>query len=115
MKYLSNAFSISMVAKHVTSYIRIEEISVDKFCEEARVAISAVGHESTANLITQICNVPIKVNRQPISLDAGDRLYVIQILERLPEGKVLSNVELIDLLEKKKIKFFEVDVFETVD
>jgi len=75
--------------------IRVREVSVS---EAANVLsqgfISAVGHESTAQLLTQLLSIPVPVNRIQIRLEPGDKLVVFQLLTRLPEGKVLTLEEL---------------------
>jgi hypothetical protein len=56
--------------------------------------ISAIGHEATANFISQILGVSIPVNRIAITMKPGDKALVFQLLQRLPEGRVLSFEEL---------------------
>jgi len=56
--------------------------------------VSAVGHESTAKLLSQLLGIEIPVNRIEIKIEYGDKLIVFQLLQRLPEGKVLSEEEL---------------------
>ena len=55
---------------------------------------SAVGHEATATFMSQILKIDIPVNRVRIQMQPGDIAIVFQLLERLPEGKVLSEKEL---------------------
>jgi len=56
--------------------------------------ISAIGHEATANFMSKILNYPIAVNRIKITMQHGDYAIVFRLLQRLPEGKVLSEQEL---------------------
>jgi hypothetical protein len=56
--------------------------------------ISAIGHEATANFISQILGINVPVNRIAISMRPGDKALVFQLLQRLPEGRVLSFEEL---------------------
>ena len=56
--------------------------------------ISAIGHEGTATLVTQLTGVQIPVNRVAIRMQPGDLALVFRVLTRLPEGKVLTQEEL---------------------
>lgn len=55
---------------------------------------SAIGHEGTATLMTQLTGVQIPVNRVAIKMQPGDIAVVFRMLTRLPEGKVLTQEEL---------------------
>jgi len=59
--------------------------------------VSAVGHEGTAKVLTQLLGVEIPENRVRIEMKAGDRALVFRLLVRLPEGKVLGEEELKEL------------------
>lgn len=107
MRYITNAFSLSMISTP-TATLRVEKIPKEVFCQEARNAVSAVGHPATAQVLSTICGFPISANRVMITLQPGDTLLVFQILERLPEGKVLTASEVQQLVEQGKIAFFKV-------
>jgi hypothetical protein len=91
-----------------TYYLKIAPITVEQALSHLLniTFLSAVGHESTAKLLTQILGFPITVNRIQIKLEKGDILIVFQLLQRLPEGKVLEASE----LEKIPYQFFLVEV-----
>ena len=55
---------------------------------------SAIGHDATATLMTQLTGVQIPVNRIAIKMQSGDTAVVFRVLTRLPEGKILSEEEL---------------------
>ena len=64
--------------------------------EEARAwaahgFISAIGHEGAAALLGDILCQPVSVNRTRVSLEPGDEALVLRLLERLPEGAVLTH------------------------
>jgi hypothetical protein len=61
--------------------------------------VSAVGHEGTAKFLSQLLNINISFNRIQVKMTKGDRAIVFRLLDRLPEGKVLSEEEL------KRVKF----------
>jgi hypothetical protein len=56
--------------------------------------VSAIGHEASAKLLSQILNMPIPVNRIQIKMQPGDAALILRLLQRLPEGKVLNESEL---------------------
>jgi predicted ABC-type ATPase len=90
--YLANAFSLNMLDHsafgYILSVIPLQENDI--LVERVRNAISAVGHESTARVISERLGVPIKVNRIEVKLNLGDVAIVFQIGRRLNEGEVLS-------------------------
>jgi len=51
---------------------------------------SAVGHEGTAALLTQLCGVEIPLNRIAVSMEPGDVALCFRLLRRQREGAELS-------------------------
>ena len=86
--YLSNAFSLSMVS-HIGSCnlsINSNICNYQQMVEDLK-PISVVGHEDTANLFSNLLDMPIPMNRVSITLNKGDVLIVGQYTgPRLPEG-----------------------------
>ena len=92
--FLSNAFSLQMLEGFPAS-VKIEEVSREDIPAEA---VSVVGHQDTANVL----GVPM--NRQNVSLEPGDVLFVAQLQGgRLPEGATT-------LPEGFSFKFLRVEV-----
>ena len=89
MNYISNAFSIQMIANIIMKggvSVIFEEIFDLEEIKEAET-ISAVGHPDTAAVISDLLGKEVPANRISISLEKGDVLYVAQLLGgRLPEG-----------------------------
>ena len=56
--------------------------------------VSAIGHEGTAALMSHLTGIQIPVNRVAVKMQLGDLAIVFRVLERLPEGKVLTQEEL---------------------
>jgi len=56
--------------------------------------ISAIGHETTAQFLSQLLECNISFNRIKIEMQKGDIAIVFQLKERLPEGKILTEKEL---------------------
>ena len=100
MLYLANAFSLNMLGTKAKVKIRIEKITA----EEVKNIIqfhgkfqSAIGHLSTANVLSELLGIEVPHNRTEIKLEKGDVLIVFQVKARLEEGKVLSKEEILAL------------------
>lgn len=103
--YIANAFSLNMVS--VPCRLRVEAVSAAEVPAEAE---SAIGHESTAKVLTHLLGRSVAMNRVAISLAPGDSLYLAAVLTpdgkpyRPPEGKVLSIEDLARLrLEFRRV------------
>jgi Domain of unknown function (DUF1874). len=94
MLYIGNAFSLSMVEGDAILKARTVTIGDVKKALENSSFVSAVGHEATAQIMSELIGVSIPYNRAPIKLKAGDTLVVFQLLKRLEEGRVLSSDEI---------------------
>ena len=96
--YLANAFSLNMLEldKKDVVDIRIVKLKEDevKYLLSRNEFESVIGHESTANIISEKLGIKVEASRKAIKLKEGDRVIVFQLLQRLPEGKVLSKEEL---------------------
>ena len=74
--YLTNAFSLQMVADAMPCSVKMEEVEA-----LPEGLTSAIGHQDTANVL----GVPM--NRISIKLAKGDIVYIAQLVGgRLPEG-----------------------------
>lgn len=68
--------------------------------QEARVLVSdteidsAVGHESTAAILTDLLGVEVALNRQLFAQKPGQKALVFKLNGRPPEGVVLSREQL---------------------
>jgi len=67
--------------------------------EEAREVlkggfVSAVGHEATAKLLSQLLGVEVPYSRATVYMKPGDKAIHFFLKTRLPEGKVLTLEEL---------------------
>ncbi|MEM4911436.1 MAG: DUF1874 domain-containing protein [Metallosphaera sp.] len=109
MKYLSNAFSLSMLTGKETD-LHVSEISRETFCTEISGSESAIGHAGTAAALSTVCNKQIPFNRITLKLQPGDVLYVAQIMFRLAEGQILSFEELMGYISSGMLKFYKVQV-----
>ena len=56
--------------------------------------VSAVGHEATAKFMTKLFGMFIPMNRVAIHMNHGEKAIVFKLIDRLPEGKILSFKEM---------------------
>lgn len=56
---------------------------------------SVVGHQATAEFMSELLEIPVPFNRIPIKMVAGDKAIVFRMLDRLPEGQVLADLSAI--------------------
>jgi hypothetical protein len=106
--YLSNAFSLSMLSSFSEVNLLIREVTAEDVKEVLKKVSfdSAVGHQSTAEILSTLLETNVAANRISISLEKGDVLYVFQLLTRLPEGQVLSSEE----IKALPFKFYKVEI-----
>ncbi len=114
MMYISNAFALSMLPSGGNLNITPIELEEVKTLLQGGNFTSAVGHSSTAEILTSLVGIEIPTNRISIFLKQGDILIVFQILFRLEEGKVLQTEEILSLLKEGKVKFYKVEVLSTL-
>jgi len=114
MLYLANAFSIGMLDS-ANAIIKVSEAEVEKIRSLMKNNFtSAVGHQSTSEILSKLLNVTVPMNRSPIKIKEGDTLVIFQLLTRLEEGRVLTADEILSL----PYKFYIVEVLpynETIE
>lgn len=93
MLYVLNAPILTDYGTFKFSQISVEEAK--KMLENGFT--SAVGHQSTAELLTSIFEILIPMNRISIKMNIGDRAIIFRLLTRLEEGKVLTTKEIKEL------------------
>ena len=59
--------------------------------------VSAIGHESSAKILSQLLGIDVPVNRVAIQMQAGDSALVFRIKTRLPEGEVLDAARIANI------------------
>lgn len=57
---------------------------------------SAIGHEASAQFLSQLLNVKVEMKRIAIAMQPGDNALILRIKSRLPEGKLLTQQEIND-------------------
>ena len=113
--YVSNAFSLNMILPLPPQgrTVRVRPVSL----EEAKSLLqegfeSAVGHPSTAEVLSALLGLPVEARRVAIALGPGDRALVFQLAVRLAEGQILSREEVLALYERGQASFALVEVLD---
>mgnify|MGYP001772702084 CR=1 FL=1 len=111
MMYLTNAFALNMLNKFPAN-VTVEKLDYGEFCAKLTSTdyVNAIGHSATADLLSTLCSITVTTNRIAVKVNPGDTLLVVTLLQRLDEGKVLSDREILDMLNNNKIGFFFVKV-----
>ena len=103
---LCNAFSLQMF--NGSKRIDFEEINQNyaKSLMHNHDVVSAIGHQDTANVLSNIFDKEIIMNRTNVSIDSNTTLIIAQLVGgRLPEGSTT-------LPEGFKFKFYKVETIE---
>ena len=72
-------------------------------CEGARELlnrddfISAIGHASTADILTELLEIDIPVNRINFCQEIGQKAIIFKMKSRVPEGVILNKSEIEEL------------------
>lgn len=74
----------------------LTKISLDeaKKLASENETLSAVGHQSTADILTELLGVPVPLNRIQFAQVPGQKAIVFKLNGRPPEGKILSRAEI---------------------
>ena len=55
---------------------------------------SAIGHQGTAQFLSQCLGLPVPCQRETVCMQPGDQALVLRLLQRLTEGAVLDAAAL---------------------
>lgn len=76
----------------------LEDISLDQarqiVADNTGNLDSAVGHQSTADIMTTLLGVNVPVNRQMFTQEVGQQALVFKLNGRPEEGKILTAAEI---------------------
>lgn len=97
---LLNTSIITTAGSYVLTDITLDKAS-DLIAENADNLDSAIGHQSTAEIMTTLLRQDIQVNRQMFVQEVGQTALVFKLNGRPEEGKVLT----VDEIEKIGYKF----------
>jgi len=94
-RYILNGFSPNMLGQMDICTVVFYRATWDDVSDAvARGAISAIGHDSTAKIISTVIGQDVPVNRVNVSLDKGDTGFIITLPFRPVEGKVYTADEI---------------------
>jgi len=93
-------FSAPSVTNAGTYTYKVISIAEAKWLISQQGMISAVGHEATAKLLTELLGAYIMENRIFVTMNVGDKAITFRPLQRIPEGTVIRTVD-----ELKKIGY----------
>jgi len=85
--------------KHAEVVVKLKRVSIEEAKRIVETAlkesklVSAVGHQGTAQVLTQLLSVEIPFNRITVYFQPGDEGLHFFLKTRLPEGKVLTAEE----------------------
>ena len=56
--------------------------------------VSAIGHESSAQAMSEVLGTPVQHNRLTIALEYGDSMLCLKLRGRPPEGVILTREQM---------------------
>ncbi|MFZ8856649.1 MAG: STIV orfB116 family protein [Candidatus Caldarchaeales archaeon] len=75
--------------------VKIRKASIEEVRQMlSRGFVSAIGHQATATLLSQLLGIEVPFNRVTVKAEPGDILIHFVLRERIPEGKILTLEEL---------------------
>jgi len=75
--------------------VKIRKASIEDVRQMlSRRFVSAIGHQATATLLSQLLGIEVPFNRVTVKAEPGDILIHFVLRERIPEGKILTLEEL---------------------
>lgn len=88
---LLNTSIITIDGNYSCKTISLDDV---KSIIDGAVLDSAIGHDSTAKIMTDLLGVDVPVNRQQFMQNVGQRAIVFKLRGRAPEGIILSLQEI---------------------
>jgi hypothetical protein len=78
----------------VFNYSPISLTRARALVREAKRVQSAVGHASTAEILSDLLDYPVSMNRMEYKQEAGEAALIFRLNQRPEEGKILSRKEI---------------------
>ena len=66
-------------------------------CRIGHGFVSAIGHEASAAFLSSVLGIEVPARRVSVAMEPGDQALVLRLTERLPEGKLLKEAELVTI------------------
>jgi hypothetical protein len=77
-----------------TFQVRTIDLETAKNLAQSNELLSAVGHESTAQIMSELLGVNVPVNRIQFAQELGQVALVFKLKGRAPEGVILNREEI---------------------
>ncbi len=106
MVYLLNT---TIIPANFEGWVSVESITLEEVKDilTKRDWTSAIGHQATARLLSELLGIEITFNRITITVKSGDVFICFQPQMRLEEGKVYSYEEMKKIpIVIKKLTFY---------
>ena len=97
MLYLLNTTVIPGGADGIWQATSLSLGQAQVYAMHSKSYTSAVGHESTAEIMSELLKVDVSVNRIQVKPVPGDQMLCFKLLKRAPEGVILSRKEINEL------------------
>jgi len=75
-------------------YKLISLVEAKQIVREADEVQSAIGHSSTAEILSELLEFPVDKNRFEYKQKTGETALIFRLKQRPPEGKILSHEEI---------------------
>jgi hypothetical protein len=95
MLYVLNSLVIPLNWQADSYTVKIKRIDVNQARQlvNQNQFISAIGHESTAKLLSMLLEIDIPTNRIQVEMISGDIGLHFVLKKRLPEGKIIEDIQ----------------------
>jgi hypothetical protein len=93
---LLNTSVVSEYGTYIYEQISLDEARemVREFQQQGKTVQSAIGHQSTADLLSTLLGFTVSVNRVEFKQSLDDIALVFKLKRRPPEGKILTREEI---------------------
>jgi hypothetical protein len=95
MIYLLNTTVIPNDAYGIWESKQISQYDAEWYASQS--FISAIGHQSTAEIMSTLLKVDVPVNRISITPEPGDKCLCFKLAQRAPEGVILNRQQIEEL------------------
>ena len=116
MKYLTNAFSVKMLANLLRydwdTNVGFMLLTPEQFKAELMTYfVNAIGHQGTVDFLNKAFGLSLTVSRQSITVNHGDEIIIVMPwVDRLPAGTELNGDVMMQLFEQGLVRFIKVTI-----
>jgi len=116
MRYLTNAFSVKMLANLLRydwdTNVSFRFLTPEQFKSELMTYfVNAVGHQGTVDFLNKAFGLNLTVSRQSITVNHGDEIIIVMPwVDRLPAGAELNGDKMMELYEQGLVRFIKITI-----